>query len=195
MARGNMELADSFDAGGRATRTSQSAFRRSTNSYRGEASRLSLEFIDAFDKFQKGKDEPVPLAFPLPGGNAGQAVQLNKVSVGMMLQPAELEPAEKHTIERGILRTACDVAGAPDDPAKTREQLKSGTYQVPHAAFVTAMANVLFEQSQLYGARKVDNPERMKIFCNRALDALKTVPETKQTKELSTKITKSLKKT
>jgi hypothetical protein len=37
--------------------------------------------------------------------------------------------------------------------------------------------------------------ERMKLFCNRALDALKTVPETKQTKDLSTKIAKVLKKT
>jgi hypothetical protein len=35
----------------------------------------------------------------------------------------------------------------------------------------------------------------VKIFCTRALDALKTVPETKQTKELSSKITKSLKTT
>ena len=60
---------------------------------------------------------------------------------------------------------------------------------------MTAMAATLFEESKLYGQRQIDNPERVKIFCTRALDALKTVPETKQTKELSSKITKSLKTT
>jgi len=52
-----------------------------------------------------------------------------------------------------------------------------------------------FKQSQLYGPRKRADPDKFKLFCNRALEALKTVPETKQTKDLSTKIAKYLKKT
>ena len=55
------------------------------------------------------------------------------------------------------------------------------------------MAATLFDQAQLYGVQKLDDSGKLKIFCTRALDALKTVPETKQTKDLSTKITKSLK--
>jgi hypothetical protein len=51
----------------------------------------------------------------------------------------------------------------------------------------------LFNQSKLYGARQIDDPEKVKILSNRALEALKTIPETKQTKELISKITKSLK--
>lgn len=195
MARGNMYLADSFEAGGRASKTNQTAFRRSTNNYRVEANRMALEFVEAFDKFQTGKDDPVPLAFPFPTGSVTPPVQLTRASAGMMLQPAELEPAEKRTIVRGVLLTTCDVVGAPEDPAKAQELLKSGTLTVPRATFVTAMAGMLVEQSQLYSSQKVDNVERMKLFCNRALDALKTVPETKQTKELSTKIAKILKKT
>jgi hypothetical protein len=190
-----MDLADSFDAGGRANKNSPTEFRRRTITYRGEANRLSLEFVEVFDKFQKGKDDPVPIAFPFPSGSAAPVMQLTKAAGGVMLTPAELDPAEKHAIERAVLLATCSAAGAPDDPAKAEELLKPGTFQVPRAAFVTSMASTLFDESQLYGLRKISDPEKAKIFCNRALDALKTIPETKQTKDLTTKIAKSLKTT
>ena len=195
MARGYVDLADNFEAGSRASKTNPTDFRRRTNTYRGQASRLSLEFVEVFDKLQKAKDDPVPIALPFPTGNAAPVMQLTKAAAGMMLQPGELEPAEKQAVQRGVLLAACQAAGAPDDPAKTQELLKAGSFSVPRAAFVTTMANILFEESQLYGNRQMDDPAKRKIFCDRALEALKTVPETKQTKELGSKIAKSLKKT
>jgi hypothetical protein len=193
--RGYMDLADSFDAGAHASKANPTAFRRSTNAYRAEANRTALAFVQVFDQFAKGKDDPVPVALPFPTGGAAPVAQLTKVAVGTMLAPGELEPAVKNAIKRGVLLAACAAAGAPDDPARTQELLKPGTLQVPRAAFMTALANTLFEESKLYGPRQIGNPDRVKIFCTRALDALKTVPETKQTKELSSKITKSLKTT
>jgi hypothetical protein len=195
ITRGYMDLAESFDAGAHASKTNPTAFRRSTNAYRATANRTALAFVQAFDQFAKGKDDPVPVALPFPTGGAAPVPQLAKAAAGTMLLPGELEPAVKRAITRGVLLAACAAAGAPEDPAKTQELLKPGTLQVPRAAFVTAMATTLFEESKLYGPRQIDNPERVKIFCTRALDALKTVPETRQTKELSSKITKSLKTT
>lgn len=193
--RGYMDLADSFDAGARANKTSPTVFRRTTNNYRAEANRTALAFVQIFDQFVKSKDDQIPVALPFPTGGAAPVSQLSKAAAGTMLLPGELEPAAKHAVERGVLLSACAAAGAPDDPARTQELLKPGTLQVPRAAFMTAMANALFEESKLYGPRQIGNPERVKIFCTRALDALKSVPETKQTKELSSKITKSLKST
>jgi len=195
MARGYMDLADSFDAGAKANRANPTDFRRRTNTYRGEANRMALEFVEAFDKFQKSKDDPVSMAFPLPPGNGSPVMQLSRAATGMILPPTAIEESEKQAIQRGILLAACAAAGAPEDPAKTQELLKPGTFQVPRATFVMAMANTLFDESQLYNIRKIADPGKMKIFCNRALDALKTVPETKQTKDLATKINKSLKTT
>ena len=195
ITRGYMDLADSFDAGARATKTNPTVFRRTTNTYRAEANRTALAFVQVFDQFVKSKDDQIPVALPFPTGGASPVAQLSKAAAGTMLLPGELEPAAKHAIERGVLLSACAAAGAPEDPAKTQELLKPGTLQVSRAAFMTAMANTLFEESKLYGPRQIGNPERVKIFCTRALDALKTVPETKQTKELSSKITKSLKST
>jgi len=195
MSRGYMYLADSFEAGARANKNTPTEFRRRTNTYRGEANRLALEFVQTFDQFQKGKDDPVLIAVPFPTGSVAPVVQLSKASAGMVLQPAEVEPAEKRALERGVLLATCEAAGAPEDPAKTQELLKTGSLKIPRAAFVTAAAATLIDESQLYGPRKLGDREKFKIFCARALDALKTVPETKQTKELTTKINKSLKAT
>ena len=151
--------------------------------------------VEVFGKFQQGKDDPVPIAYPLPTGSAAQVAQLGRVAAGISLAPTEIETAEKRALERAVLLQASAIAGAPDDVAKAQDLLKAGTLTVPRAAFVTVMASTLFDESKLYGSRQVDKPDRVKIFCNRALDALKTVPETKQTKDLGVKIAKSLKTT
>lgn len=195
MARGYIDLADNFDAGAHANKENPTEFRRHTNTYRGEADRLAVEFVEVFGKFQQGKDDPVPIAYPMPTGSAAPVTQLARVSTGILLAPAEIEPAEKRSLERAVVLQSAAAAGAPDDVAKAQDLLKAGTLQVPRATFVAIMASTLFDQSKLYGPRQIDKPDRVKIFCSRALDALKTVPETKQTKDLSTKITKSLKST
>jgi len=195
MARGYMDLADNFDAGAHANKENPAEFRRHINTYRGEADRLAVECVETFGKFQQGKDDPVPIAYPLPTGSAAPVAQLGRVATGILLAPAELEPAEKRALERAVLLQASAAAGAPDDVAKAQDLLKAGTLAVPRAAFLTVMASTLFDESKLYGSRQIDKPDRVRIFCNRALDALKTVPETKQTKDLGTKIAKSLKST
>jgi hypothetical protein len=195
MASGYMNLADSFEAGARANQASATEFRRRTNTYRAEANRLALEFVEVFDAFQKGKDDPVPLAMPFPTGNAAPVMQLSRAAAGMILPPAAIDASEKQAIERGVLLAACAAAGSPEDPAKAQELLKPGTFSVPRATFVKAMAISLFDDSKLYGIQKIADPGKMKIFCSRALDALKSVPETKETKDLITKINKSLKTT
>jgi hypothetical protein len=50
------------------------------------------------------------------------------------------------------------------------------------------MANALYDQSQLYTRVKLDQPDRLMFFCTHALEALKTVPQSKDTKELAKKI-------
>ena len=193
MARGYAELADRFEAGARANKADPAAFRRNMNTYRGQASRLALRFTDVFGNFQKSKDDTVPLAFSYPTGSANPPLILTKVASGISPTPVDVETAQKQNIERAVLLSACAAAGAPDDPAKTQEILKQPDAKVPRAVFVTAMASALYDQSQLYSRQKLDDPEKMKILCTRAQEALKGIPESKQTKELTGKIEKTLK--
>jgi hypothetical protein len=174
MAHGYMDLADAFEAG-------------------GHANRLSLQFAETFGNFQN-KDDYVTLAFPFPTGSPSEVALLTRVSNGAMPLATDVETAQKRTIERAVLLATCRAAGAEGDPAKAQDLLKSGAAKVPRATFVQAMATALYEQSQLYGHNKMDDPDKMKIFCSRAQDALKLLPASKQTDDLNKKIEATLKK-
>jgi hypothetical protein len=194
MSRGYTALADAYEDGMRVNKADSTSFRRQMINYRSDAGRFALQFADAFAQFQKSKDENVPLGFSYPTGSAGAIPPLTKVANGILPAASELETAQKRALERGVQMQTCQAVGAPDDPAKTQEIFRPANVQVPRAVFVTAMARSLYDQSQLYGRTKLDDPEKMKIFCGRAGEALKTIPETKQTKELNLKIQTALKK-
>jgi hypothetical protein len=56
------------------------------------------------------------------------------------------------------------------------------------------MAVALFDASQLYSRTKLDQPDKMKVFCGRAQEALKTIPDSKDGQDLDKKIQAALKK-
>lgn len=193
MAQGYMDLADSFDAGGHANRAQTTNFRRQVNTYHGAANTLALQFAENFSKFQN-KDEYIALDFAYPTGSPTEVLLLNKVAGGAWLPQSEMDTTQKRTIERAVLLATCRAAGAKNDPAKAQDLLKSADAKVPRAAFVQAMATTLYEQSQLYARNKLDQPDKMKIFCLRAQEALKMVPASKETQELDKKIQTAMKK-
>ena len=111
--------------------------------------------------------------------------------MGGVLQASEIEAAQRRALQRGVLLATCRAAGAADDTAKTMEMFKAGDVQVPRATFTLAIAQSLYDLSQMYGPRKGDDPEKMKMFGQQASNALKTIPASAQTKELLTKIEKT----
>jgi len=193
MAQGYMDLAEAYNAGGRANRAQTVNFRRQVSNYRGAANTLALQFADTFSKFDN-KDEFVTLAFAYPTGSPTEVQLLKKVYGGAWLPDTEIETAQKRAIEHAVLLATCRAAGAKDDPAKAQDLLKTGEAKVPRAAFIEAVATALFDQSQLYSRNKLDQPDKMKIFCSRAEDALKMIPASKEGAELDKKIQAAMKK-
>jgi hypothetical protein len=194
LAAGYTELADNYEIGGRMNKSDPSAFRRPTMNYRSMAGRLSLQFGENFAKFSKMKGDTVPLAFGMPKGTAAPPPGLNRIAKGMVMPAADQENTEKRSVERAILLVACSAAGAPDDAAKTESILKDPGATVPRAVFAMAMAQSLYNASQLYTQRKLDDPVKLTIFAERAQETMKSVPESKESKELNTKIAAALKK-
>jgi hypothetical protein len=193
MVQGYMDLAEAFDAGVHASHGNTTNFHRQVNTYRGAANTLALQFADNFSKF-KSKDEFIILAFAYPTGSPTEVMLLNRVAGGAWLPEAEIETAQKRAIERAVLLVTCRAANAQNDPAKAQDLLKTGEAKVPRAAFVQAMAAVLFEESQLYAQSKLGQPDKMKIFCSRAQEALKMVPASKESQDLDKKIQVAMKK-
>src|SRR5262249_29144732 len=145
---GYLDVADNLEYGVRAKKGDPGSFRKYISNYRSTAGRLTLNFAEAFMRFQKGKDDPVPLAFKYPNGSATPLQELTRAAEGMPLQPAEIESAQRRAVERQVLLETCRAAGAPDDTSKTLELFKSGNVQVPRSTFLAAMANSLYEQAQ-----------------------------------------------
>lgn len=193
MAQGYMDLADAYEAGGRANHAQATNFHKQLATYREAANTMALQFADTYSKYQN-KDDMVTLAFAFPTGSATDVVLLNKIAGGAWPNDADLAAAQKHGIEHEVVLATCSATGAARDPAKVNDLLKGGDAKVTRAAFIQAMANALYDESQLYAHNKLDQPDKLKIFCSRALDALKQVPASKDSADLDKKIQTALKK-
>ncbi len=195
MARGYAELADNFEAGAKANRGNPIPFRRQMNDDRTIASRLSLSFAEAFQKFEAASKDAktVSLAFAYPKGSAFPSAQLQKIANGQILTSAVIEDLQRSHVQTSVLLETTRVVGAPDDTAKTQDVLKAESAEIPREVFMTEMANFLHDSAKLYAPAKLSDPRRLEYFANRALEVLKTVPETKETQDLSGKIQKTLK--
>jgi hypothetical protein len=195
LARAFRELGDRYEVGARVNRTNPTAFRRQVTTARGSASGEALQFAETFHRFlEANKDQSIALGFSYPIGNVAEPPQFSKIAKGMLLQPADMESLQRAMLQRGVLMGACLAVGAPGDPAKALELFKKGNVQVPRDTFLTVMASSLYEESQLFGPSKLDQPNRAKLLSSEAMEALKSVPPTKQTKELQKKIESALKK-
>jgi hypothetical protein len=194
MASGYLDMVETFWRGSRANRANQTPFRRQMGEYQMRADRRALEFAETFLSFQKMKEASIPLAFPYPKGSPNTPADLTKVGDGIVPSDAEVNALEKEMIERGVLLQACQAVGAPEDTAKTQEIFAKPDASVPRETFVFAMAKTLYDLGDLYTPSKLDQPQRIELFYNEALESLKSIPETKDSKELIAKIEKDLKK-
>lgn len=194
LAQGHMELANSFEMGGRQNKANPTPFRKEVMNNRSTASSYATQFVEDFAKFTKVPAEPqITLAFPAPPGSAARLAVLDRVSTGVQPSIGELESARRDAIRRSVLLATCEAAGAPNDTARVTEMLKEGSATVPRDVFLKAMAGSLYEQAGLYGKQKLGRPDHQKHFLNMTSEALKGVSDSKETKDLKKKVETDLK--
>jgi hypothetical protein len=129
--------------------------------------------------FEKsGKDPKIALDFAFPTGSSMMSPGMNKIGMGTIRSPDVLEDIRKQHLKTGVVQAACRAVGAVEDSAKAEQVFKAGALQ---------------EAGQLFSRTKLDDPDRLKLFNTRALETLKTLPETKEATALNNKIQKALK--
>lgn len=194
LARGHMEMADAFENGARAAKTRSGEFRKRAIDERRYAKQLTLQFAERYQDFLKaGKDDPIKLAFPFPSGSPNLPTIIAKVGGGMLPQQSEIDDGATAVTQRAVLLETANAAGAPEDTSKGQQMFKAGEAMVARADFLLAMAEALHNQAQLFGPKKLDEPDKLRMLCEQALDTLKAVPETKRSKDLAANIQKTLK--
>jgi hypothetical protein len=172
MADGYMQLADQYTAGARVNKSKALAFRLKAAEYRNTASRLALRFAQSVDKIDLVPLGRMPLAFPLPGGNAAPPAVFLQIGGGIELSPADAATAEWLTIQRAVLMTACLAAGAPNDVAKTEIILRAPAAATTRDTFGKAIAQMLKTESSMYSRDKLDEPEKLAAFQERGQKVL-----------------------
>jgi hypothetical protein len=192
IAQAYMNLADSYEAGAKANRANPTPFRRQVAVYRSQAAAAALEGAETIHQFLgENKADSIALeTLGFPAGSAAEPVALQRVAKGMLLPPAEGDALAKAMVQRGVLLSATHFVGAGDDSAKAQEAFKAPDVKVAIQVFLMATAKALTDQAELYGPKRLDNPDRLKVFCNEAEEALRPVPPSKETKDLTARIDK-----
>lgn len=195
LARGYSETADAYEAGARMNRANPMPFRKAASQLRTAASAAALELAEGIHQsMEVDKSPEVTLAFDFPTGGAAEPPSLRKISAGQLIQESEHEGMVRAMVQRGVIMVAGRAAGAPNDPAKTLEILKNSDAKRPRPEFLAALAQELFDRADLYSPVKLDLPNRARMLCQEALEALQAGPETKESKALAAKIQTALKK-
>ena len=96
-------------------------------------------------------------------------------------------------LNRGVMSQAARLVTAAGDAADAAKVYEQG--QVPRERFLASLAKSLFDQADLFGRKKLDQPRRVHMLCTEAMAALASIPATKETRETEAKLRKVLKTT
>lgn len=191
LAKGYADLAENYEYGGRANRNNPTPFRRQVTQYRNLAGAAAMQTTQSLHHFlDANKVDPIVLEFGYPTGSAAEPVQLQRVAKGLMPPEGEIESLQNSMLQRGVLLITARAVAGSNDTAKALELFKTGEVKVPRATFLLAIGKALIDEADLYTPRKLDQPERLKVVCEHAAEAVGAVPQSAQTKELLSKIEK-----
>jgi len=191
LSKGFADLAENYEYGGRANRNNPTPFRRQVTQYRNLAGAAAMQTTQALHHFMDAnKVDPIVLEFRYPTGSAAEPVQLQRVAKGVMPPDGEMESLQKAMLQRGVLLITARAVAGSNDTAKALELFKAGEVKVPRATFLLALGKALLDEADLYTPRKLDQPERLKVVCEHAAEAIAATPQTAETKDLLSKIEK-----
>jgi len=191
---GYIDLADAFDKGAREAKANPTPFRKNVANFRRAARPLTLQFAERFQHFQKLEKTPeIELASPFPPGSQAEPPLLAQVKEGNTITAIQVDDLQTKMIARAVILATADATGSGDDSSKALQMFQAGPVKIPRATFMMAMARALSNTSELYAKKHLDEADRMRIFCQLALDALKDVPDSLEVKALTAKLQKTLK--
>jgi len=189
ISHGMLELTDAYKAGVKANPDHPVSMYRQVNDCLRIANSAALPGADVFRKFiATNKDPQITLAFEYPPSNPAEPAGLRVVTKGGVLNSTEADTLQHTMMQRGVVYAVGYVVGQPDDSTKAEALFKTAPVQVPRERFLFGMAQMLYDEAQLYDKKHIDDPRRVNLFCDEATDALKGLPEDKPVKELLFKI-------
>jgi len=195
LAQGYSDLSDAYESGAKNNRQNPLPYRKRVSELRSLSGNMSIQLAEDVHKYlEQDKDATAVLAFPFPAGNAAEPAGLQRVVKGLFVQDSEQAQLQTAMLQRGVVQAVARVTGNGEDAAKTLQLFQSGEVKIPREVFLLGAAKMLESGSDVFGAKKQDLPNKLKIVLQEATSAVKAMPETKDSKALGEKIQKTLKK-
>ncbi|MGQ9917333.1 MAG: hypothetical protein ACUVS7_07945 [Bryobacteraceae bacterium] len=195
IARGEMEWADILDEGRPAAKAREIDFRRLANEARALAGQSAIRFADTAHKLMPNlTEEEVELPFGMPDVNKDRPVEVERILKGLLPMPAEAERLHNLMMRRGVLLSVIAVADPGGDIEKARALFSQPEPKVRREQFLFFLATQFTELSQLFAPKKLDRAARVKLFLDKAKEALAPVAKSPERDKLQKKIAEYEKK-
>lgn len=177
---GNQELIEAYDKGSFRAGPRKSSFLSEKNDLLKEARRHALHLVDVYDHFvQAEADKPVTLEFPFPKGSGAPVADLERVYKSMWPMDELRAQIHEKVVSRGMVRGVSATITGIDDSAGAQAALKSGRTEIPAAKFLLAIGQSLWKSRVIFDLKNLREPDKMKHFHERALDAAKRARQLK----------------
>ncbi len=177
---GNQELAEAYQKGWDLAGAQRSDFLREKQNVQRDARRHALHLAETYDHFVKTLSEkPVVLQMPFPKGSGAPVTDLDRVYKGMWPSAEQRAQIQEKVLNRGMVRGVSAAITSPDDAAGAQNALKGGRAEVPAAKFLLAAGESLWKTAPLFERKVLNEPDKIKFFQERALDAAKRAREMK----------------
>jgi hypothetical protein len=194
LTRGYSDLADAYDAGGRLDPAHALLFRRQTGNLRSLAATTALEFAQGLHNMaETDQNAKVLLAFGYPPGSATPPEALLKLSAGTWLPDSDRDSLLTAMLQRGVLLAVSGAVGNPDNPVEAEAAFQTAEVRIPREIFLYGMANMLYQESDLFGPMGMDRQDRFILMCRAAVDTLQVIPQTREVAALLSEIQATLK--
>lgn len=173
LGTGHLELAQAYSEGW--LKTKKNLYFTQKADHLKEAKRYGIGLLECYDGCVKQPPEKVVLEFPFPKGSAAEVTELDRIYKGTDMPDALRATAHEKTLDRGVVRAVGAVLTSPDNSAGAQKALQPGRAEVPTARMLLAMGTTMEKLSTVFDRKNLNEPDKGKIFHERAQDAAKRV--------------------
>ncbi len=195
LAKGYAALSDAYEAGAKANRQNPTPYRKRVSELRNLSGNMAIQLADGVHKYLvQDKDPNALMDFAFPAGSVTEPAGLERLTRALFVQDSEQAQIQTAMLQRGVVLALCAATGSGEDSAKAAQLFQGPQVKVPRETFLFASAKMLDESSDIFSSKKMDLPNKLKVVWQEALSALQSIPATKDTRALTEKIQKGLKK-
>jgi hypothetical protein len=176
LAQGHLELAQAYAKGWIANRTNKTFYLRQKSDHLKDAQRYGIGLFECYVACTKQPlDKTLVLEFTFPKGSGAEVADLDRIEKGKEMPEAQRAEAHEKTLDRGVLRAVSAVLTTAEDVAGAQKALASGRAEVPAARMLLAVGTALEDLSVVFDSSNLAEPDKEKLFHERAQDAAKRV--------------------